>query len=75
MEGHSMQDFQDSVGGTAAGVLHDALLDSADALQNKSPSMRLDRRTTLLIVAGTCFLLGFLWAKARQPQSESVGVP
>jgi hypothetical protein len=66
-----MQNFhEDSVGGTAAGVLHDALMDSADALQNKSPSMRLDRRTTLLIVAGTCFLLGFLWAKARPTRTQ-----
>jgi hypothetical protein len=61
---------EDTVGGSAAGALHDALLDSADALQNKSPLVRLDRRTTLLIVAGTCFLLGFLWAKARPTRTE-----
>jgi hypothetical protein len=61
---------EDSTGGTAAGVLHDALLDSADALQNKSPAVRLDRRSTFLIVAGTCFLLGFLWAKARPSRTE-----
>jgi hypothetical protein len=61
-----MRDFHaDSVHGAAAGVLHDALLDSADALQNKMPAFRLDRRSTLLIVAGACFLMGFLWAKAR----------
>jgi hypothetical protein len=54
----------------AAGVLHDALLDSADALQNKPPAIRLERRSTLLIVAGACFLLGFLWAKARTSRAE-----
>jgi hypothetical protein len=66
-----MGDFhENSAGGTAAGVLHDALLDSADALQNKPPAMRLDRPSTLLIVAGVCFLLGFLWAKARPNRTE-----
>jgi hypothetical protein len=66
-----MRDFhQDSVQGTAAGALHDALLDSADALQNKPPSVRLDRRSTFLLVAGTCFLLGVLWAKARPSRTE-----
>jgi len=47
------------------GALHDALLDSAADLQTKAPVAGHDRRMTLAIVAGTCFVLGFLWAKAR----------
>jgi hypothetical protein len=49
----------------AAGTLHDALNDSAHDLETKAPLSGHNHRMTLVIVAGTCFVLGFLWAKAR----------
>jgi hypothetical protein len=49
----------------AAGTLHDALNESAYDLETKAPISGHSHRMTLLILAGTCFLLGFLWAKAR----------
>ncbi len=49
----------------AAGTLHDALSDSAHDLETQTPVRGQDHRMTLVIVAGACFLLGFLWAKTR----------
>jgi hypothetical protein len=49
----------------AAGTLHDALNDSAQDLETKAPISGNNHRMTFVIVAGTFFLLGFLWAKAR----------
>jgi hypothetical protein len=49
----------------AAGTLRNALNESADDLESQTPESGHDHRVTLVIVAGTCFLLGFLWAKAR----------
>jgi hypothetical protein len=49
----------------AAGTLHDALNESAHDLESKAPVSGHDHRMTLVILAGACFLLGFLWAKAR----------
>jgi hypothetical protein len=49
----------------AAGALRNALNESAHDLETPAPGSGHDHRLTLVIVAGTCFLLGFLWAKAR----------
>jgi hypothetical protein len=49
----------------AAGTLHDALSDSARDLETETPVSGHNHRMTLVIVAGACFILGFLWAKTR----------
>jgi hypothetical protein len=49
----------------AASTLHDALGESAHDLETQTPVSGHNHRMTLLIVAGACFLLGFLWAKTR----------
>jgi hypothetical protein len=48
-----------------ASTLHDALSESANDLQSETPVAGHSHRMTLVIVAGACFLLGFLWAKSR----------
>jgi hypothetical protein len=50
---------------SAAGTLHDALSESASDLETEAPVAGHNHRMTLIIIAGTCFLLGFLWAKSR----------
>jgi hypothetical protein len=55
---------QDAIRGVA-GALHDALSDSARDLEAQTPVSGHDHRMTLVIVAGACFALGFLWAKTR----------
>jgi hypothetical protein len=51
--------------GSAAGKLHHTLNQVAHDLETKAQITGESHRMTLTIVAGTCFLLGFLWAKAR----------
>jgi hypothetical protein len=49
----------------ATSPLRNALNESAHDLETRAPGSGHDHRMTLLIVAGTCFLFGFLWAKSR----------
>lgn len=49
----------------AAGTLSDAFSDSAHDLESATSFRRHDHRLTLVIVAGACFLLGYLWARTR----------
>jgi hypothetical protein len=51
--------------GGVADKLHNSLNQFAHDLETKAPATGHNHRMTLTIVAGTCFLLGFLWAKAR----------
>ena len=55
---------RDSIRGVA-GPVHDALVDTADELEDRPRAAAHNRNLTLAIVAGACFVLGFLWAKAR----------
>jgi hypothetical protein len=55
---------KEAIGGVA-GKVHDELNQFADDLEAKAPVTGHSHRMTLMIVAGTCFVLGFLWAKAR----------
>jgi hypothetical protein len=50
---------------SVVGTLHDALSESANDLESHRPVAGHDHRMTLVIIAGACFLLGFLWAKSR----------
>lgn len=60
-----MTDFQKQAIGSVAGKLHDSLNEIAEDLESRAPVTGGSHRMTLLIVAGTCLVLGFLWAKAR----------
>jgi len=51
--------------GSVAGKLHDTLNQVAQDLETKAPIAGDSHRMTLMIVAGACLVLGFLWAKAR----------
>jgi hypothetical protein len=51
--------------GSVAGQLHHTLNQVAHDLETKAPVTGDNHRMTLMIVAGTCLVLGFLWAKAR----------
>jgi hypothetical protein len=51
--------------GSVAGKLHDTLNQVAHDLETRAPIRGDGHRMTLMIVAGTCLVLGFLWAKAR----------
>ena len=60
-----MTEFPKQAIGSVAGKLHDSLNQVATDLESKAPVTGDSHRMTLMIVAGTCLLLGFLWAKAR----------
>ncbi len=51
--------------GGVAHTLRDALAQSAHDIETRPVPGGHNHRMTLAIVAGSCFLLGFLWAKAR----------
>ncbi|HTV78889.1 MAG TPA: hypothetical protein VMF03_11565 [Steroidobacteraceae bacterium] len=51
--------------GGVAGTLNEALNQSAHDLESAGTVTGHNHRMTLAIVAGSFFLLGFLWAKAR----------
>jgi len=50
---------------SATSPLRNALNESAHDLETQPPVSGHNHRMTLMIVAGTCFVLGFLWAKSR----------
>ena len=60
-----MTEFPKQAIGSVAGKLHDSLNQVAEDLETKGPATGDSHRRTLMIVAGTCLVLGFLWAKAR----------
>jgi hypothetical protein len=60
-----MTEFRKQAIGGVAGKLHHSADQFAHDLETRAPVTGQSHRMTLTIVAGACFLLGFLWAKAR----------